>query len=418
MTSVWSPWMAVLPLALSAACSSTSLKNPSRGGQAGDRVNAVTIQSVSPSTGLVEKGISEMAPTDVIVAVNGVSLTKQSFDAGVASTIQKVSSRPGMNPQALPQIQRQIARKLIPDFVRRQLLVQEARRLNIKPPAEAQDLARKEEEKAAANLGMTVEELRKSALPQAVFIRDAIDAAPLIATLLKEKVAPRISVSDEFVTNTIMTIDAENKEVDKRNAEKKAMLAGLRTQILSGADFNALADKYSEAPRYMATDPGYWGTFERTEIADRDMSDAIFSLKTNEVSDVLSDEEGFRIVKMVKRNPAVKDSKQEVVSRESCELAHILLLREPSLNNMPPEMMKKELTRQATTRLTTEFVEQLASQAMIEYPHGTNLWKQASGTNAPARRPRSTGRLTPPIEGFLPPPQRPASDSGVTPAQP
>jgi parvulin-like peptidyl-prolyl isomerase len=286
----------------------------------------------------------------------------------------------------MAQIRRQIVQSAVPDFIKRQLLLQEARRLGMKPSSNAMERAERDFGKIASSMGMTADDLRRSQLPQAAVIREAYEAAPLIDALLQEKVYPEVQVTDEFVSNTIFTIGQENKTIEERNEKKKASLEEWRSQTMAGSDFGALADKHSEYPGPAKGDGGYWGVFDRSQIQDRDMSNTIFSMNTNEVSKVLEDEEGYRIVKVLNKNPAVKNEKQEIVERESCELAHIFLMREPLLMNMQPAAMKRELLRQSKERLTDEYVQKLKTQACIEFPHGTNLWAKASGTNT-VRRP-------------------------------
>jgi parvulin-like peptidyl-prolyl isomerase len=353
----------------------------------------MTTQVVAVRTGLVVKSISEMAPEDTIVAVNGVALTKKAFDTGVSFVVQRLATRPGTPPQAIPQIRRQMAKKFIPDFITRQLLVQEARRLKVQPSILAQERVDRDFAKMAVTLGLTVGELRLSPAPEAAFVRETFEAMPLVDALLKERVQPKIDIPDELVTNAIAAIDEENKRISIRNEERRGLLNKLREQILAGSEFASLADEHSECPRSTKGNGGYWGCFARTDIADRDVCDTIFNLKTNEVTVVLDDEIGFFIVKMLTRKPAIRNEKQEVVERESCELARILLLREPSLITMPPAMMKQELTRQTAERLTKEYVSQLMTQARIEYPHGTNFWSLTSGANTVPVRQSHPGRM-------------------------
>lgn len=354
-----------------------------------------TPQITAVATGLTSKSVNEMAQTDVIVAVNGVQLTRHALDVSVAAAVQRASARPGVNQQALTQMRGQIARKFVPEFIKRQLLLQEAKRLGVKPSSAAQEKAEQDFAKMAEGLGMTVEELRHSPSPQAVLIREAREVAPLIDALLQEKVYPGVDVTDELVTNTIAAIDHENKEIARRNEERKSLLAKCRADVLAGGDFGALADEHSQCPRSAKGEGGYWGNFERAQIPDRDLADKIFNLKTNEISGILEDEEGFRIVKILNRQPEIKNSNQEIEKRESCEVAHILLLREPPLINLPPAGMKRELIRQRTEQLTNEYLEQLEAKAKIDYPNGTNLWTRAASTNEPTRRTRPPRKAGP-----------------------
>src|SRR5262249_35491684 len=98
--------------------------------------------------------------------------------------------------------------------------------------------------------------------------------------------------------------DADGKELpeDKRAAKRKDAEAILK-RARAGEDFAKLAKENSEDPG--STDKGGEYTFSRGQMAP-EFEAAAFSLKTNEVSDIVTTQYGYHIIKLNEKIPAKK----------------------------------------------------------------------------------------------------------------
>ena len=89
---------------------------------------------------------------------------------------------------------------------------------------------------------------------------------------------------------------------DKKAAKKKQMEDILK-QAKSGTDFGELAKKYSEDPG--SKDKGGEYTFPHGQM-QKEFEDAAFSLKTNEISEIIETSYGYHIIKLSEKIPAKK----------------------------------------------------------------------------------------------------------------
>jgi len=103
----------------------------------------------------------------------------------------------------------------------------------------------------------------------------------------------------------LMTQDPDTHQPmpeDKKAAKKKQMEDILK-QAKSGADFGELAKKYSEDPG--SKDKGGEYTFPRGQMMP-EFEKTAFSLKTNEISDIIETSYGYHIIKLSEKIPAKK----------------------------------------------------------------------------------------------------------------
>lgn len=90
----------------------------------------------------------------------------------------------------------------------------------------------------------------------------------------------------------------------------KAQAEDLDKQLKAGADFAALAKKYSQDPG-SAQKGGDLGWVSRGQMV-KNFEDAVFSLKPNQISDVVTTEYGFHIIEVLEKQPAHLQTLDEV----------------------------------------------------------------------------------------------------------
>ena len=162
-------------------------------------------------------------------------------------------------------------------------------------------------------VGMTVEDLRAKATQEAV-------AKAALKRLLN------INITDEDAKDyynqhaadfeqpelahvrhiLLMTIDPATHSPLMTNtvAAKRRQIDDLLKQIRGGADFAALAKQYSEDPG-SKENGGELPEFPRGQMVP-EFESAAFALTTNQVSDVITTQFGYHIIKLLDKTPAKK----------------------------------------------------------------------------------------------------------------
>lgn len=329
------------------------------------------------ATNATGKTLLEMAPDDVLVSVNGVTVTKRQLQANVERVMRRLEQKPNVKKNQLTATARMMFHTYVPGFVSRQLLLQEARRSKVLTGAALASATEKWIAKAAVEAGTSspTKYLEKVAGGAEALRHDAEEAV-LIEAVVATNVLPKVVVSERFLKATIEAIKAENQSVDATNEMYIARLKSLREQIVAGADFGRMADIHSQCKRSGPGNNGYWGEFERRDFLDSKMRDAIFSLKPGEMSDVLEDDEGFHLVKMLAHKNGLTNAVSAEVRVQEASLAHILIRREPALEMSVPEDLKKQLFEQIKQREIEKYLTGLREKADIRYPNGTNFWRK------------------------------------------
>jgi len=140
----------------------------------------------------------------------------------------------------------------------------------------------------------------------------------------------------------LMTTDpkAGTELTDEQKAAKRKQLEGLLKRARAGEDFAKLAQEYSEDPG--SKDKGGEYKFPRGQMVPEFESTA-FSLKVNEISDIVTTRYGFHIIKLLEKIPAQK-----------LELAKV------------SSDVKEGLTQQALQKLFPDYIAKLKTEAGVE----------------------------------------------------
>jgi peptidyl-prolyl cis-trans isomerase C len=172
--------------------------------------------------------------------------------------------------------------------------------------------------KALIDSGLTVSDLRAR-------LRRTLAAQEVVQT----RIAPGIEVTDEEVKayyeqNAFefehgiqvhaahILIKVPPFAEDEERQKAKARILEIQKKIKAGADFATLAKTYSEGPsKVNGGDLGYFGAAQMAPAFET----AAFSLKAGEVSDVVTTQFGYHLIKVFDRKPAGKESFAEAVPR-------------------------------------------------------------------------------------------------------
>ena len=207
-------------------------------------------------------------------------------------------------------------------------------------------------------VGMTVTELRAK----------ASDEATAKATLKREL---KISVTDAeakafYAKHTadfeqpemahvrhilLMTMDPATRSPVPTNAvaAKRKQADDLLNQIRGGADFATLAKQYSEDPG-SKDNGGELAEFSRGQMVPEFESTA-FSLTNNQVSDIVTSQFGFHIIKMMDKTPAKKFAYADML---------------PQVNKTVAEICKSEVESEQIKALAPAYIKNLRTDLQVE----------------------------------------------------
>jgi parvulin-like peptidyl-prolyl isomerase len=104
-----------------------------------------------------------------------------------------------------------------------------------------------------------------------------------------------------LLTTSDFTTSAAPPLPDAAIQAKHKLIFDLEKRIQSGEDFAALARQYNEDPVSKDNDNKLW--FEKDQM---EFGDLAYSMKTNQISDVVTNVEGYRIFQLLQIRPAQK----------------------------------------------------------------------------------------------------------------
>lgn len=266
-------------------------------------------------------------PPDVLVKVNDRALRLD--DAVKEVDIIAAATRGAASPQQLEQHRALAFKAVVQQFIANSLLTDEADRIGI-------TLTPADEARAASELqamlppGVSVEQVvRKSPIGEARF-RDEMLRAAKIKKLLRSGDIPETTITDadfaaftnQFHSRIEMSASARARHIliatkpsdGEAEREKKRQLAGsLRTQILDGADFAALAKAHSDCPS--KENGGDLGRFGRGKMV-KPFADAAFSQPIKAIGGVVETQYGYHIIQVIERSIMGRDEIMEEIRRQ------------------------------------------------------------------------------------------------------
>ncbi|MGO8698633.1 MAG: peptidylprolyl isomerase [Limisphaerales bacterium] len=171
--------------------------------------------------------------------------------------------------------------------------------------------------------GMTLDQLRDQAIEEQlcrrVILRETTNHITVTETEIKKfyddnptkfEVPEQVHAA-HILISTLDPLTHEPLAADKKK-EKEKLASDLRARALKGDDFAALAKQYSEDPG--SKDKGGEYTFPRGKMVP-EFEAAAFSLKTNQISELVETQYGYHIIKLLEKTPASKIALAEASPR-------------------------------------------------------------------------------------------------------
>ena len=265
-------------------------------------------QTPTPSAKPPEAGV----PANLVVDVDGHRMTKEQLDAELEKRLLAMKDQ--VPQDRMNQAKDNVKKRLIEDFVIRNLLLDEINRRKIVATG-------REVEEAMEHL--------RSNLPQGVKIEDVMKRNGVTMDQVQEDIRFGVKINKLILSlggkkkptdKEVASFYQKNKDQfkmpesvhvrhiliskaagddDKTKAEKKAKAEDIRKQILGGADFAETAMKLSDCPSKQAG--GDLGTFTRGQMV-KPFEDAAFSRKKNEIGPIVETDFGYHVIQVLERN--------------------------------------------------------------------------------------------------------------------
>ena len=270
-------------------------------------------------------------PANLVVDVDGHKMTEEQLNAELNKRLLVMKDQ--IPKERLQEAKANMKKRLIDDFVIRNLLMDELNRRKITATDK--------------DVGDAVDQL-KSNLPPGVTIEEIMKKNQVTKEQMNEELRFGIKINKLVIASMgggktkptnkeINTFYRKNKDKfkmpesvhvrhilvakaagddEKTKAEKKAKADDLRKQLLGGADFAKTALKSSDCPSKQTG--GDLGTFPRGQMV-KPFEDAAFSQKKDEIGPVVETDFGYHIIQVLEKNSSKtmdmdNDMKEKIIA--------------------------------------------------------------------------------------------------------
>lgn len=356
-----------------------------------DRASSVELSSdilsIDPCASLREQNtnklyrtvgaIDALDPDDVILIVNGERLSKRAYDDIVKLKLEEITSRKGMTSYVAEEHLDAFKKSYFKRFIAQRLLVDHAFSTGVVTTNEVLQHVGKVVADISKRKGMTPEKYLRGLRNGRHYALYEIGVAFVMDKLIHDKIPPKEVVTDEFVKDVKMEVARMNAEATATNNLMKARLQGWKGQIIAKReDFLKIAARVSDPDEdNPSADDGVWGTFEEGDLDTPEMQAKIFAMREGEISDVLEDDNGLHLVKLLAIVPPVTNEEGRIIEREKRKLSHIYLEKAPLLIEEGDVILTQDLKRQMQLRAVDEYVSALSTNELnrVINPHGLPL---------------------------------------------
>jgi len=313
-----------------------------------------------------DRFVKDLADGDVIAWVDGSSFTKADFDQKMREAAFQIERIPNIKNEQRASMYKSAGRRAIPSFVEDQMAVHEARRRKFFD-AEGLKAAILASGEALARTNRTDYAAFAAAWPGGQSRLNRYLEEFVWKKALVKATPPLQQIDDKMAAELRTVVMASNARCSETNQQTVARLKKMRHDIVAGkATFEKLADTVSSKENGEGPG-GYWGEFSASDFSDRDFAEKIFALKEGEVSEVLEDDGGFCLIKMLFLKSSPK-------GEATADLARISLPKELMAEVMSVPVLKAEMQRQQHEQAVDKLMDDLKAKAVVVYPNGTNYW--------------------------------------------
>ena len=323
------------------------------------------------------KSLDELSPQDAVLIVNEVGLTKRAYDRLLGMKIDEISSRKGMTDLVADKHVEAFRKSYFKVFIAQRLLVDHAFACGVVTTNEVLRHVEDVIAKVASQRGTSSKKYLAGLGVKRQQTLYELGVAFVMDKLIHDKIPPSVEVTDDFVKSVKAEVARMNAEAAETNKLMKIRLQGWKHQIIAKKeDFLKVAARISDPDEDSpSSDDGVWGEFEEGDLDTPEMQAKVFALREGEISDVLEDDNGFHLIKVLAIKPPVVNEKGRVIEREKRKLSHIYLEKAPLLLEEGDIVLSKDLKRQMQLRAVDKYVSELSTNGVnrIINPHGLPL---------------------------------------------
>jgi peptidyl-prolyl cis-trans isomerase C len=262
---------------------------------------------------------------NLVVKINGVGISQAEFDRNLQPFLSRKGLPANHSGKTDDAKMNQLKQELLENLISYELLFQDAKKKKLEATATEVDDEIKNFRKRFA----TDEEYQQSLKTQNltdVLLKDIIQRGLSVQKLVEQDIAKTTTVSDTEIhdfylknpdkfktpeqvkaSHILVQVDAKADQAAKDAAKKK--IEGLLQQVKGGADFAEVAKQNSDCPS--KAKGGDLGLFTRDQMV-KPFADAAFALKPGEISEVVTTQFGYHIIKAGEHKAAAQTPEAEV----------------------------------------------------------------------------------------------------------
>ena len=332
--------------------------------------------------------VPQMKPDDVVVAVNGVTLTKREIDLKLNRYNWFLARRRGMEDQQKAAMYRHYGRMLINEFINTEVIVWAARAAGSVDEATLRREVENSVEKTLKQNNLKRDYYETHVPGGIAATAKSLEEAYWVHVYLTNNIVVDPNIDATLYTNIVKQIDAENAVIAASNRVLRAKIEKALKRVTEGQeDFGKVADEVSEDILLERDGTGFYGEFNEETIQDEKQRKVLFALSVGEVSGILDESDGWSIYKVLAHNPAKFDGKEKV-EEARITLARIFVAKEDLIEPLFSADPVADLRNSDFKKKTDTLVGELRQKAQIVYPHGTNFWGTSDGKEKAKPGPR------------------------------
>ena len=333
--------------------------------------------------------MSDLASDDVVLVVNGEEFTKHDFLV-VSALYDKINRlRAGLplvghdkKAEYFVKATRPLA---LSDLLRRALMRQYAEKHNIEPSSELVSAAEQRLVKAMRRPKATIKEIAdlfggdEGRLLIEYNRGDALDEA----VRRHFDTGKTLELTDDDIMAVSNQWRSAQAEAALSNKVQRTALEKAIEEIKGGADFAAVAEKYSERP----DESQEWDDFLLEEFEESpQVAEWLKTAKTGDVSGILEMDDGWSVIKVLSRHKEEFAPEGISEQRDMWLLVRISKTLYETAEDMPRSEIVRQLTMDRSRELQKKVGAAVMADAVIQWPFGTNLFPRV--TNPGIRPPR------------------------------
>ncbi len=350
-------------------------------------VGAVALSALAIA-GCGKKG-DNAGNNEVVLSVNGVTLTRGQVDADVAKLLE--SRKDQIPAEQLDQAKAAFGEQLAQTFMMKTLLMGEVKKANITITPEERKA--REEEFVKSNAGMPgapksiAEFAEKYPLGKDRAMQE-FEEGIAIQKLLDAQVISKIKVDSKKVDEMLKQIKENNEKMAKEALDAEAKIKGLEKE-LSSLKGEALEKKFAELAEKNSACPsgkkgGDLGEFTKGQMVP-EFDKVAFEIAPLTLSKPVKTQFGWHLILVTKKIPAVEAKGETPASPEKVKASHILISARAPQKTPSAEEIEGYLKNQEQQMALRDYFEKLRKSAKIEAPGFPNLLPKEE--EAPAVKP-------------------------------